>query len=218
MTWFANYIFAEPKPAVISSLCAIPEMSQGLYLVKDLDDFQWFDPKVRHNLPSDGLLVGREVCDLGSYAAEWHGDNAISWNAFVGPETVPVIGPEIILSSPAMAHLEQTHLEEAFPPVEFLRFLKWLNLTSKSVITFYYCATWGGDTEAEFAWVFIGEDKLYLFRDAETVFEYGEKQTSQIVQGTVLNLVLSHYGFNLPSHYFALCTRSFGWNQYRVAC
>lgn len=218
MTWFANSIFAEPKPAVIASLCTSPEMAQGLYLVKDLADFQWFDPQVRHGLPAEGLLVGREVCDLGSPAARWHADKAISWHALVGPATVPVLQPEVILSSPALADSDLALLQEVFPPIEFLRYLKWLNLTSQSLVSYYACATWGGEVEVEFAWVFTEMDRLYIFRDHETVLVYGAKHSVEVVPGTVLNLVLRHYGIDLPSQYFALCTRAFEWNLYRIRC
>ena len=163
MTWFANYIFAEPKQTVISKFCTIPEILNRLYLVADLDGYNWFDKRVCHGLPSEGLLVGREICNLESYEAKWHGDDAISWDAFVGPDNIEVIQPEILLSSEDIHDdLEEAHLKEAQPPAGFLHFLKWVNLTTNSVISFYYCATWGGDTEQEFAWVFSDEDKVFI--------------------------------------------------------
>jgi hypothetical protein len=217
MTWYANYILAEPKQTIIRKLCAVPAISNGLYLVKDLDDYLWFDERVRHGLPPGGLLVGREICDLGSHAEQWHGDEAISWKVFIGPENIEVIQPEIIISFEE-DDVQKSYLEETLPPIEFLRFLKWVSITTGSVVSFYYCFTWGGDTEEEFAWVFSDEDKVYRFRNYETTFEFQKAGSREIREGAVLNLTLRHHKLDLPSGYFALCSRSFKWSRYRIKC
>lgn len=217
MTWYANYILAEPTPATINKFCTVPEISKGLYVVRNLDNYVWFDEKVCHGLPPGGLLVGREVCNLDSHAAEWHRDEAISWNAFIGPENVEVIEPSVVIVA-VDDELEKAHLKEALPPIAFLRFLKWVNLTTSSVVSFYYCATWGGDTEEEFAWVFSENDKVYRFKDYENTEEYKKDGSVEVIAGAVLNLILSHHRLELPSKYFALCSRSFKWERHRVKC
>lgn len=217
MTWYANYILATPKPETISKFCAVPELSGGLYVVKELDDYAWFDERVRHGLPPEGVLVGREVGNFASHAAEWHRTDFISWNTIHGPDTYEVIQPEYVITyedDPS----EIAHLEEALPPIEFLRFLKWINETSGSVVSFYYCVTWGGDIEEEFAWIFSDEDRVYRFRDNDTTFEFHRDGSREVVEGAVLNLTLSHYDLILPSAYFALCSRSFNWDRYRINC
>lgn len=217
MTWFANYIFAEPKPSVISEFCNVPEVSNGLYLVKNLDSFKWFDPSVRHGLPPGGFLVGREICNPEASAAEWHDDEIIAWHSFAGPEHIRVIEPRGVISR-EVDKVERAHLNEVLPPIEFLRFLKSISLNTGSVVGFYSCATWGGAIEEEFAWVFDKEDKIYRFRDERTILEFGEDGSRKMMNGMVLNLLLSHFGLELPSRYFALCTRSFNWEKYKINC
>lgn len=217
MTWYANFVFAEPKPTAISKFCTVSEISNGLYFVQDLDDYVWFDERVRHGLPSRGLLVGREICHPESHAASWHGEQAISWNVFRGLDIYEVIQPELVISFEKDTS-ERGYLEEVLPPLPFLRFLKWVNVTTKSIVSFYYGATWGGDTEEEYAWVFGDEDRVYRFRDYETTFEFHHNGSREIKEGAVLNLTLADHGLLLPSGYFALCTRSFKWDRYRISC
>ena len=217
MTWFANYIFAEPKPSVISEFCNIPEVSNGLYIVDDLNDFQWPDSSVCHGLPPGGFLISREICNLEAHAAGWYNDKAISWNVFIGPENIKVIEPSVIIST-ELDESELAHLKEALPPIEFLRFLKSINLNTGSVVGFYYCATWGGDIEEEFAWIFDEEDRIYRFRDEGTVFEFREDGSRKTITGMVLSLFLNHLGLELSNGYFALCTRGFNWGRYKIKC
>ncbi len=217
MTWFANYIFAEPKPSVISEFCNIPEVSDGLYVVENIDDFKWFDVSISHRLPPGGFLIGREICNLEAYAANWHNNETISWEVFVGPDDIKVIEPSVIISSEA-DESELAHLNEALPPIEFLRFLKSVNLDTDSVVGYYYCAMWAGMIEEEFAWVFDKEDRVYRFKDEETISEFREDGSKKMMDGMVLNRLLSHFGLELPSGFFALCTRGFNWERHKIKC
>lgn len=217
MTWYANYILAEPTPATLNKFCTLLEISKGLYVIRNLDGYVWFDEKIRHDLPLGGLLVCREICNLGSHAATWHGDEVISYDTFLGPENVGVIEPRVIIAAET-DNFENAHLKEALPPLAFLRFLKWVNITTGSVVSFYYCATWGGDTEEEFAWVFTDNERVYRFKDYENTLEYRKDGSVEVVTGAVLNLTLSHHQLELPSKYFALCSRSFKWERHRVKC
>ncbi|MCC7450441.1 MAG: hypothetical protein IT324_23685 [Anaerolineae bacterium] len=146
MTWSASHIYAEPKPSVISAFCSIDALSDGLYLVKDLAGHEWWHDENRHNIPVNGLLIVRE---LSSSADQSDETDVVFWDDIVGPLTINII------SLPAIPPW-------GFPPVEFLRFLKWVSDTTDTTITYYHCAMWGGLVDSEFAWIFDREDKVYV--------------------------------------------------------
>jgi len=82
-------------------------------------------------------------------------------------------------------------------------------------LVYYYCATWGGDVEAEVAWVFERGRERVLFHDktdGQCVCREGE--SSQTVQRGVLQEALGALGLDLPTGFFALHQGSFDWSRY----
>ncbi len=221
MTWSAGHIYAEPKPSIISAFCAVDALSTGLYLVKDLTGHEWWHDENRHNMPTNGLLVVRELSSSEDKSDE--GDE-VFWDGVVGP-----LDTEII-------HLPGV-LPWGSPPVEFLRFLKWVSDTTDTTVTYYHCRTWGGLVDSQFAWIFDREDKVYILntpdylqdnnpnvaipdlQNLDSIIEYTEAGQRIIPDKDLLALTLRPYGINL-SHtgHFALHTRNFDWKRYKLPC
>jgi hypothetical protein len=88
MTWYAYHLFAEASPLLLDKFLAHPVMSKGVYWVRNLNDYPWHDPRVKHELPSNGLVVVRPIGDPASHLAEWWKTNVISWFDIQGDEAV----------------------------------------------------------------------------------------------------------------------------------
>jgi hypothetical protein len=80
---------------------------------------------------------------------------------------------------------------------------------------------WGGDTDIEFAWVFKdGNEVAYSgieFRESPNrIKEY--RQSGKIIErkGDVLIDMLSSFSIKLPTPFFALHTRSFQWDSFKI--
>src|SRR5688500_15699823 len=99
MTWYAQQVFATPKPSVLAAIAALPGLEGAVYHVPHLDDLrteaQVVDGVVfaedgteellrtmtgGPHLPSDGLIVIRELCDPEEGPAGWFGDSGRSWS------------------------------------------------------------------------------------------------------------------------------------------
>ena len=217
MTWYAGYILTSPEKTIIDDLSTIPNIDKNLYKIRDLNNFKWFDKKVKHDLSDEGLLVCREVFNKESTdEAEYYNDEFISTDKFVGPENYEVLKPQMVKDI-LKDEIDVDHFEEVCPPINFLRFLKWLNRNNKKVISYYYCATWGGDTEMEFSWTFEdSEEIIFLYKDDVNTLKLNKSKEKTIINDAVLKLTLLQHKITLPSNYFALCSRSFDWNQYRL--
>ncbi|CAG0930134.1 hypothetical protein TFLX_01611 [Thermoflexales bacterium] len=214
MTWYADHIFAQPTPSVLSAFCTAGSLSNSLYLVDDLNGHSWPRLDLRHNLPSQGLLVVCEVCNPNTHAAGWYGARAIHWTDSVSQLDVNVIRPEDTLS-----HADYKISLEAYPSLGLLRFLKFVSLSTHSNVSFYHASMWGGDLEEEFAWIFGDEDKVLVSQaeDYENVVEYQylnhELISRMEFQSNVLTFTLRQHGVELPSYYFAPHTRGFAWEK-----
>ena len=219
MTWYTTQVFVEPKQSIISAFCSAGLLSNGLFLIKHLDSYQWPHPESYHNIPVNGLLIVRELCNPNTHAASWHGENAIYWNNSVRYTDTDVIRP-IDIFSPDEFDIS----EESYPQIELLHFLKQVSKATNSTISLYHCAMWAGDIEEDFAWVFSDEDKVYVLkeRNSKQIIEYrgsGLNVISRVTpEGNVLQLVLRHHGIELRSRYFAPHTRSFAWEKYKLEC
>lgn len=210
-------------------------LSKGMYLLTDVDGHQWLYPKGRHGMPPNGLLVVREVCNPETdnkpynpnvYESSWHGNSAIPWADLTGPQEIDIILPPVI---PARSASQVTFdilesSKRAYPPIEFLRYLKHLSRLTGSSITYYHHESGGnGIYEQEFAWTFGNEDKVYVLYGYDYILEYSNEVTKQLpslvngIRQSALMVVLRQYGLKLPTHYFAPHTRNFNWNKYRIS-
>ena len=216
MTWYAYHLFAESSQALLEEFLDNPVMSKGVYWVRDLTDYPWHDARVTHGLPPNGLLVVRPIADPSSHDTEFYREHVISWFDIKGNEATK------LSVSPNLLHQDNSDYElEAYPPPAFLKYLKQLSIEHKSAIAFYHCSMWGGDTDIEFAWVFKNGDEVAYsglgFRGLPNkVKEYRQNGKSIEREGDVLVETLSHLSINLPSPFFALHTRSFEWESFKV--
>ncbi len=216
MTWYAYHLFAEASTPLLDKFLANPVMSKGVYWVRNLTDYPWHDSKVKHGLPSNGLLVVRPVGDPSSHYAEWYKNQIISWFDIHESETIELsILPNLIQQDNPDYNLE------AYPPQAFLKYMKQLSIYNKTTLAFYHCSMWGGDTDIEFAWVFKNGDEVAYsgmeFRDfPNTIKEY--RQNGEIIErkGYVLTDMLSNFSVNLPTPFFALHTSNFQWESFKI--
>jgi hypothetical protein len=234
VTWFTSQIYAEPTRPITAALSAHRAGSKGIYLLKNPIEHEWAYPQSKHELPENGLLVVREVCNPvrddvpfnpEKYEARWHGDEAISWDDFVGPNNIEVILPSV-LPVRLGDKVDFEFKTRSYPPTPLLRFLKHLNLTTHTAITYYHHETAANRYyEQEFAWVFDEEDKVCVRYGFDRVLQYtlkGNEYLSPIDSrnygySRVLGVVLERYGITLRFlRYFAPHTRDFSWNKYRV--
>jgi hypothetical protein len=250
VTWYAQQVFAEPQPMVIDALCSLAGMQNALYHVPHLNEsevdeqiadgvvFAPEDPMglqrtVRRGpkLPTGGLLVLRELCAPGPGTAEWFGDDAASW------EALAATGARL---TGRMADLDRLFegapdwWKGVAPPMEVLGTLKAIATSTRSVISYFVCHMWGGDTECAFAWVWDcerdtsvfyraklatdseGQERNIFYTDTTGAFAIDDTSRRFVVDGDVLTLVLLHHGVMLQKGYFELHTRSFPWERYRL--
>jgi hypothetical protein len=200
MTWYAHEIICQPTPELLAELRAHPVLSQGIYWVRDLDDFQWFRPEVQHRLPEGGLVFVRPLCAPYSRQFEWHGiDNPIDWFE---------VNPSASWQDLMMADRE----EPSQPPKDLRIFLRQLSYNTGTTVAFYQCEMWGGDIEFEKAWVYTPDETTYSHptNDIEGFGSFPDDDYQPLIA------MLKHFGLYLPTTYFALHTRSFPWARYKV--
>lgn len=235
MTWFSSHIYAEPTQSVIGTFSVHPAASKGIYLLTNPIEHDWAYPQSRHELPENGLLVVREVCNPAKddvpfnpekYESRWHGDKTISWDNFVGPNDIEVILPSV-LPVRLGVKVDVEFKTRSYPPTPLLRFLKHLNLTTHTAITYYHHETAANHYyEQEFAWVFDEEDKVYVRYGSSQILQHtfsGSEYLPPIDSrnhgySCVLGVVLARYGITLKFlGYFAPHTRNFDWDKYRLS-
>ena len=251
MTWYAQHVFAQPRDDVIAAFRSIPQMADAIYHIPHLRDFERDEQVVhgiilgddgpidmqrtaRHGpkLPEDGLLVIRELCGANDeHCSDWFGADAVLWDGIGDDLTAsddPILDYDLVFAGapdwwPTVA-----------PPAGTLRQLQTFAVTTKSIIAYYACHTWGGDVECNFGWVWDGHRKSSCFYrgivaanangNEETGFctdlvgTYAVDQFGRrlIVNGDVLTLILLHFGLLLRDGYFELHTRSFPWEKYNL--
>lgn len=200
MTWFAHNIYCEGNSQVLAALKSNPALRNNIYWVKNLDDYAWFRPEIRHGLPPNGLIVVRPVCDLYSSAAAWYHDPVVSWY-----DVAPDPG--------AIGH-SMRHDGEFTVYAPFLDFLQSLSAYTSTMVAYYLGATWGGSTEFEQTWVYTPD--AYVYEHPVNTNHDGVEVDP--FSKAPLYKMLAHFGVTLPTRYFALHTREFerAWYRYKV--
>lgn len=216
MTWYAYHLFAEASPPLLDKFLASPVMSKGVYWVRNLTDYPWHDSRVKHDLPSNGLLVVRPICSPSTHEAKWYGNQIISWLDIQGDGTI-----ELNILPDWLQRDNPDYNLEAYPPQAFLKYLKQLSIDNKTTLAFYHCSMWGGSTDIEFAWVFENGNEIAYsgkeFRESpNTLKEYRQNGESIERKGDVLIDMLSSFSIKLSSPFFALHTRNFQWESFKM--
>lgn len=216
VTWYAHHVYAGP-PALAPLAAGFPG---HVYRVFDLDNYrrarrEVFAREIRADgtgrnlerevlegpaLAEGGLVVVRELAEPDSHAFGWFGDDARSWHGDGAPD-------------PAVLAVDV----DPAPPAPLLGLLRRLARDADTVVSLVCAATWGGDLEYAFAWVFDGwGDRVYA-RDADGVVRaWSSAGARVIVEGDVVTLAMLHHGFLLDGGYFELHTRRFPWSEHRV--
>lgn len=210
MTWYAHSLFMPATERAVDLLGNIPSLRTHLYVVRDLGEFPWHTPVVTHDLGPNGLAIVRPIGPTnedGSDEYGWFDEPVLPWHSLlpIAPDASPVIA----------------HVEDGFaPPPTLLQFLGELAERALEPVVYYSCCTWGGDIEFEASWAFTPRQITYVTRvppdDPPGVRTITPEGRCTVTPGDALRKGLSHLGLELPSWFFALHTRSFPWERYRV--
>lgn len=218
MTWFASQIMTTGTARSLAAVRCNPLFQKNTFHVKNPLDHNWHRPEVIHDVPSEGILFIRPICERDSYEAEWHeADEAIlSWDQFEGLNGADImVNPEDVKQR--FPQIEWFR----FPPAQVLRVAKQLYLETQNSVVFYSCFFWGGSIEIEYAWIFDGPERLiYRLGDSEDqvssqILEVGENSEKEL-EGDVLCLALQALSCNLSTGFFAPHTRGFDWERVRI--
>jgi hypothetical protein len=230
MVWYASQIYAQPTPDVRALFAAHLTLSQGMYLLNHLEGHQWPEGDFArywfpHGLPTEGLLVVRELCAPGTMEFDWHKPraSALSWEDVIGPSNMRVLRLNHLPSAEVGKIFFDSAWAGVHPPSPFLKFLKDVSRTTGTVISFYHHASRAEKTALqELAWVFGEDECVYagLTPDYGKVTKFTPIGATEFGttrdRKTVLQYVLGHFGLELPSTYFAPHTRDFVWEQYKL--
>lgn len=211
MTWYAHEIICQPTPEILAELQAHPVLSQGMYWVRDLEGQTWFNPKAKHGLPPDGLLVMRPVCSPYKHE-EWYAIESKYQHTIREPKP-SVLSWYDINPTGTLIEMLKTELEAPHGPPEALkRYLQSLSERTKTITAFYQCEMWGGTVDWETAWVYTPQEIVYTHpanppNDGKYLPEHDIQP---------LLSLLEHFGLELPTTHFALHTRGFPWAHYKL--
>ena len=214
MTWYANRVYINATPAVLERLGRESALDGHIFLLTGALPASWRPDSGEVRLPASGLVVVKEigapedpaeVMDPQRLHSWYRKDEFLSWDVLHGPPDIDV--------------LEGAHIHDLVreaPPAPFLRYLKALHAATGAPVTYYLGATWGGDIEREYAWVFDGREVVYAFTSDTSTIEldaHGRRERSE----GVLPLALAHHGIQLPSPYFVPHRTTFDWARYRLS-
>lgn len=209
MTWYAHHIFAQANQPVLDLFLHHPVLSRGVYWVHDLDAHAWYTPEIQHALPPEGLIVVRPVGDPAADPA------LLSWHQ-IGSDTDIALD---ILSILLGADNRNIGPHET-PPLPFLAYLKQTSQTSQTVVAYYYCEMWAGEVGVEYSYVYTPDETAYANKlrptTPQSLYRYRPNASHEDYVADVVIETLNHFDLVLPTPYFAINTRSFPWERYRV--
>jgi hypothetical protein len=207
MTWYANNLYMSATERALQVLRAKPNVQQFLFLVQRLEGFAWHTPDVQHGLGPVGLAVVRPLGPTEDHSSAWYGEPMLPWDSL----------HPLTSSRNLVAHVE----EEQAPPVSLLQCIRELSVEAGVPVFYYSSCMWGGDVEFEASWVFTPTQHTYITQSSpgeEPEVRCVDAQgNALVVPGDALRKGLAHLGIHLPTGFFALHTRSFPWDRYRVA-
>lgn len=227
MTWYANQIYGRPLPEVVTALSRQPLLKRRMFLIDDLDGicFAWTrerffssDPtlnrrEIKHGLPPGGLLAVYPVLSENGYTRR-NPPRLEFYDYFFDDERSPPAAKwAAIRTSVDVPILLPAGWDVASFPMGLLRFLKSVSVETDSPLVWYWCAMWGGSIEQEAGWAFDRVDHVYYWADDEAAIDLTSEGQRIVRDRTTLQLLMSHVGLDLPTHFFALHT-SFDWARY----
>lgn len=207
MTWYAHNLYMPATDRALSVLRLRQDLAPFLFVVDSLEGIRWHTPIVQHGLGPVGLAVVRPIGPADDYLSEWYGKPILPWESL---KPVPP-GPGLL------TNVE----EEQAPPASLLQYIKELSAEAEAPALYYSSFMWGGDVEFEASWVFTPTQHTYITQsslgeepEVRSVTEHG---VEVVAPGDALRKGLAHFDIQLPTGFFALHTRAFPWERYRVA-
>jgi hypothetical protein len=200
MTWYINEILLPASANAIARITQDAKLRQFAYLIKNLDNYPWYTPEHKHDLPENGLLVLRPVLSLEiSDEIDWYNEPILDWTSVRG-------------GSESAANLDQgmekklgNYLSrECIPSISFRMFLSSLATEVRSPVMYYDCFMWGGDVECEYSLLYSPNEVLIVTQLEE------KNEFVPLTEG------LKALGIHMQSGYFAPHTRGFPWETYRI--
>ena len=226
MPRYTSHIYAKPTEKLISFLQSHPLLSTGLFHIRQSAS-EVVKDVIQSGLTGDGLVIVREVCDPVSEAKTHKSDGApvISWWELQGMKDIQVIPPDRIPTL-GFGKIYDKHGENPPPPVEFLRFLKHLSTTYKTIIAFYHHYTAYEDrlADCEYAWVFDTRELVYIRHvDApyRTVLYTGDHEPQMFHDKRtddqpILHLVMQRFDLSLAQASYRPYFSGFDWEKHRL--
>jgi len=213
MTWYASEVLAHCNDRLLAAVAADARIAPYAYLIKDTVTYWMGETEYAFRPPHGGLLVLRPFCDVDSHCAQWHDERFVDWTTLDGPERGQLVTP------PMLAAQAGEEVEDALPPLQFLRYLDQLATSTNSDMAFFYCFMWGGETEIEYRWSFGRRE------EASAVLRHGVVSTAlsleadgrhEVRELDLLSDTLAYLGAPIRAPFCILHTRSFPWEQYRL--
>lgn len=216
MSWYASQIITSGYADVVKTLQAIPALKNRLFLLDEPIRKSWKTPEETYDVPADGLLFLRSICDPTSPISEWFAeDEIISTKAFAELE-----GADLTIDPRNLSQYELKEEPPIVPYLDALRFAKRLSQMTSSAVAYYYCYFWGGHPEIEFAWVFDDAERAFIRLvdprpGANRLLAIGPDGAEDLYED-VLVKTMAALGCDLPGPYFYPHTRSYAWDEHRL--
>jgi hypothetical protein len=202
MTWYANEVLMSASARAIGRISQDSLLQRFAYVIKNLDDYSWYIPEHKHDLPPDGLLVVRPVRSLSS-EMDWYDEPILDWASL--PEMSQTAAN---LDEKVEVRLREYVGDENIPPRPFRMFLSSLATEIGSPVLYYACFMWGGDIESEYCLLYAPNEILMMTQI--------ESKNVDCVTENALKDGLVAIGIHLKSWFFAPHTRSFPWETKRI--
>lgn len=197
MTWYADEILIPASDNAVQYIANDAELSPFAYVIPHLDDYSWYSPVQRHNLPANGLLVIRPVKPDGDPAATWYKQKFIEWTALTQLQAdVALLNTDV----------ETIYCPDILPPKIFRQYLFGLAKKLDTNVVYYAGAMWGGTLDYESVLLYSPRQELAFNTNSNG--EYDSKNSA-------LCIGLAAIGINTEG-FFAPHTRSFPWENYRI--
>ena len=234
MAFYTSHIYIEANEPLLAVLKTDPMLSEGLFYLHGVYPPD-IETKYKTVLPTNGLIVIREVCDPSQLESE-HDESKVhqinhepilSWWKLKGPANLPVITPSAIPTL-AFGKIHLNNKNNPLPPIEFLQFLKQLSVNQKVSVVFYhhYSAYEDELANSEYAWIFGKEDTVLIRHATEpyNIVQYASGIEPKIINSdrtgysqpilliVMKTLEVSLHRFDDRRPYFY----NFRWNDYRV--
>ncbi|MBD2800518.1 hypothetical protein ID854_08615 [Xenorhabdus sp. M] len=169
------------------------------YFIPHLDEYDWYSSNHKHNVPKEGLIIIRPVCNGSDKYANKYRDAFLDFDYLITNEknidSLSNITGKIVPEAPLITQ-------------EFREFLVSFSRKIETPVLYYSMSSWGGTLDYELSFLYQPEERLF---SSPTHFEPvdPDKHENALIEG------LAGIGITTLG-YFAPHERSFEWDRYRL--